>query len=99
MKRKNRDTPGRRIAQAIIAQYKPKSVAEMQAALKEVFGPMFEAMLNGETESYLGYEPNFPARKKRRRTGVTATSTRLSKRRWARQQLRCPVIVKPPSTR
>ena len=58
MKRKNRDTPRRRIAQAIIAQYKPKSVAEMQAALKEVFGPMFEAMLNGEMESYLGYEPN-----------------------------------------
>ena len=58
MKRKNRDTPGRRIAQAIIAQYTPKSVAEMQAALKEVFEPMFEAMLNGEMESHLGYEPN-----------------------------------------
>ena len=58
MKRKNRDTHGRRIAQAIIAQYKPQSVAEMQAALKEVFGPMFEAMLNGEMESHLGYEPN-----------------------------------------
>ena len=29
------------MAQAIIAQYKPKSVAEMQSALKEVFGPMF----------------------------------------------------------
>ena len=62
MKRKNRDTPGRRIAQAIIAQYKPKSVAEMQAALKEVFGPMFEAMLNGEMESYLGYERNSRSR-------------------------------------
>ena len=58
MKRKNRDTPGRRIAKAIIAEYKPQSVAEMQAALKEVFGPMFEAMLNGEMESHLGYEPN-----------------------------------------
>jgi len=33
MKRKNRDTPGRRIAQAIIAQYKPKSVAEMESYL------------------------------------------------------------------
>ena len=31
---------------------------KMQAALKEVFEPMFEAMLNGEMESYLGYEPN-----------------------------------------
>ncbi len=61
MKRKNRDTPGRRIAQAIIAAYKPKSVAQMQAALKEVFGPMFEAMLNGEMESYLGYRAVLPS--------------------------------------
>ena len=37
MKRKKQDTPSRRIAQAIIAEYKPKSVAEMQSALKEVF--------------------------------------------------------------
>lgn len=97
MKRKNRDTPGRRIAQAIIAQYKPQSVTEMQAALKEVFGPMFEAMLNGEMESYLGYEPN--SREEKETTGVTATSTRLLRPQWARQRLRCPVIVKPPSTR
>jgi len=61
MKRKNRDTPGRRIAQAIIVEYKPKSVAQMQAALKEVFGPMFEAMLNGEMESYLGYRAVLPS--------------------------------------
>ena len=53
MKRKNRDTPGRRIAQA--TEYKPKSVTEIQSALKEVFVSMFEVMLNGEMESYLGY--------------------------------------------
>ena len=63
MKRKNRDTAGRRIAQAIIAEYKPQSVAEMQSALKEIFGPMFEAMLNGEMENYLGYS-KFPEGKK-----------------------------------
>ena len=97
MKRKKRDTPGRRIAQAIIAQYKPKSVAEMQAALKEVFGPMFEAMLKAKWKVILATN-QIPARKKRRRTGVTATSTRLSRPQWARQRLRCPVIVKPPST-
>ena len=28
MKRKNRDTPGRKIAQAIIAEYKPQSVGD-----------------------------------------------------------------------
>ena len=44
--RKNRDTLGRRIAQAIIAEYKPQSVTEMQSALKEVFGSMFEAIRN-----------------------------------------------------
>lgn len=48
MKRKNQDIPGRRIAQTIIARYKPKNVAEMQAVLKEVFESMFEDMLNGE---------------------------------------------------
>ena len=46
-----RDIPGRRIAQAIIAEYKPESVTEMQAAL-------FNPRLNGELESYLGYKPN-----------------------------------------
>ena len=30
----------------------------MQSAIKEVFGSMFEAMLNSEMESYLSYEPN-----------------------------------------
>ena len=80
MKRKNRDTPGRRIAQAIIAQYKPKSVAEMQSALKEVFGPMFEAMLNGEMESYLGYEPNSREEKEttNRRNGYFDKSIKTS---------------------
>ena len=28
----------------------------MQDALKDVFGPMFEAMLQGEMNSHLGYE-------------------------------------------
>ena len=74
MKRKNRSTPGKKIAQTIIAEYKPQSVVEMQAALKEVFGSMFEAMLNGEMESYLGCEPN-SREKKRLQIGVTAAKT------------------------
>ena len=81
MKRNNRDTPSRRIAQAIIAQYKPKSVAEMQSAIKEVFGPMFEAMLNGEMESYLGYELNSREEKEttNRRNGYFDESVILPK--------------------
>mgnify|MGYP002624494125 FL=1 len=46
------------IAKAIIDQYQPTSVQEMQDALKDIFGPMFEAMLQGEMDSHLGYESN-----------------------------------------
>jgi len=62
MKKKDQ-TPGRLIAQQIIDQYKPGSVAEMQDALKEIFGPMFEAMLNGEMDNHLGYQNNSKVRK------------------------------------
>ena len=47
-----------RIAQEIIAAYQPKTVSEMQDALKEIFGPMFEAMLQGELSAHLGYGRN-----------------------------------------
>mgnify|MGYP002860481211 CR=1 FL=1 len=57
--RKNkRNEAGMAIAKAIIDQYQPTSVQEMQDALKDIFGPMFEAMLQGEMDSHLGYESN-----------------------------------------
>lgn len=57
--RKNkRSEASKAIAQAIIDQYKPTSAEEMQDALKDIFGPMFEAMLQGEMDSHLGYESN-----------------------------------------
>ena len=37
-----------KIAEAILEQYKPTTVGEMQDALKETFGPMFEAMLKSK---------------------------------------------------
>jgi len=46
------------IAKAIIDEYQPTNAEEMQDALKDIFGPMFEAMLQGEMDSHLGYEPN-----------------------------------------
>ena len=49
---------GATLAKAIIEEYQPKSVEDMQNALKEIFGPMFEAMLNGEMENHLGYMSN-----------------------------------------
>lgn len=46
------------LAQEIIRKYQPKSVEDMQDALKDIFGPMFQAMLNGEMQHHLGYANN-----------------------------------------
>ena len=57
--RKNkRNEVGRAIAQSIIEQYQPQNAQEMQNAIKDIFGPMFEAMLQGEMDDHLGYESN-----------------------------------------
>lgn len=57
-RRKKEVTPNQKLAQAILEQYQPKSVEDMQDALKDIFGPMFEAMLQGEMNSHLGYANN-----------------------------------------
>lgn len=46
------------LAREILAVYQPKTVAEMQDALKDIVGPLFEAMLQGELSAHLGYESN-----------------------------------------
>lgn len=51
--KKNRNTKGAAIAQAILSEYQPNNVEDMQEALKDIFGPMFEAMLQGEMDSHL----------------------------------------------
>ena len=56
--RKKRNTKGAAIAQAILEQYQPQTKEDMQEAIKDIFGPMFEAMLQGEMDSHLGYESN-----------------------------------------
>ncbi len=48
MAKKKESTPGENLAKQIIEQYKPKSVADMQDALKDIFGPMFEEMLQAK---------------------------------------------------
>lgn len=72
--RKNkRSEASKAITQAIIDQYKPTSAKEMQDALKGIFGPMFEAMLQGEMDSHLDYESNDHGYKEtgNRRNGYT----------------------------
>ena len=71
----------------------------MQSALKEVFEPMFETMINGEIESYLGYEPN--SREEKETTNwLTSTSPSLSRpHSMGETEIEVRVTVKPPSTR
>ena len=47
-KRRNPSEKGQAIAKLIMEQYQPKTQEDMQIALKDVFGPIFEAMLQGE---------------------------------------------------
>lgn len=58
MPRKKRDPKSVELANRIIAEYAPESVEDMENALKDVFGPMFEAMLQGEMNNHLGYSSN-----------------------------------------
>lgn len=72
-RKKKTPKPNEQLARAIIEQYQPKSVADMQDALKDIFGPMFEAMLQGEMDSHLGYQNNERGEKQstNRRNGYT----------------------------
>ena len=80
MAKKKESTPGENLAKQIIEQYHPKSVADMQNALKDIFGPMFEAMLQGEMNSHLGYESNDHGAKStdNRRNGYTSKKIKTS---------------------
>jgi Transposase and inactivated derivatives len=46
------------LAQEIIKNYNPETAQDVDEALKEIFGPIFEAMLQGEMNHHLGYESN-----------------------------------------
>ncbi len=59
MGKQSREKTGKaEIARAILEAYQPETVEEMHEALKDIFGPMFEAMLQGEMSAHLGYESN-----------------------------------------
>ena len=79
--RKNkRSEASKAIAQAIIEQYQPASAEDMQDALRDIFGPMFEAMLQGEMNSHLGYNTNDHGYKEtsNRRNGYTHKKLKTS---------------------
>ena len=68
-----RDQKAVELAEKIITEYKPKTVADMELALKDIFGPMFESMLQGEMNAHLGYDKHEKGRKNtsNRRNGTT----------------------------
>ena len=50
MARVKRDPKKVALAQAILEAYNPESVEDMNDTLKDLFGPLFESMLQGEIE-------------------------------------------------
>lgn len=68
------------LVQAILDVYQPETAKDVQDALKDVFGPMFEAMLQGEMNSHLGYENNDKREKQteNRRNGYITKNVKTS---------------------
>lgn len=60
MTKRKKSTPtfGEQIAQQILENYDLKDAKDIQEALKQVFGPIFEAVLKGKMQNHLGYEKN-----------------------------------------
>lgn len=63
------------LAQAILDAYQPETAEDMNNALKDLFGPMFEAMLQGEMNHHLGYDSNDKGPKK-----MTIAETAMERR-------------------
>lgn len=80
MARKKRDPKTVALAQAILDAYQPETAEDMSNALKDLFGPMFESMLQGEMNHHLGYDPNDKGPKKddNRRNGYGKKTLKTS---------------------
>lgn len=80
MARIKRDPKKVALAQAIIDTYNPETVEEMNDALKDLFGPLFESMLQGEMNNHLGYDFNNkgPKETTNRRNGYTKKTLKTS---------------------
>ena len=79
-RRNNQNTKGAEIAKLILERYQPESKEDVQDALKDIFGPMFEAMLQGEMDNHLGYEANDHGSKRtdNRRNGYSKKAVKTS---------------------
>ena len=79
-RRNNQNTKGAEIAKLILERYQPESKDDVQNALKDIFGPMLEAMLQGEMDNHLGYEANDHGSKRtdNRRNGYSKKAVKTS---------------------
>lgn len=68
------------LVKAILDAYQPETAEDVQNALKDIFGPMFEAMLQGEMNTHLGYSNNSKEQKQtdNRRNGYIDKNVKTS---------------------
>ncbi|HAP9123633.1 TPA: IS256 family transposase [Enterococcus faecium] len=80
MARKKRNPDAEKLAESIQNAYQPESVDDMQDALKDVFGPLFEKMLQGELNNHLGYDAHSkePKEHDNRRNGYGTKTLKTS---------------------
>ena len=80
MTRIKRNPAAKEITKKIIEQYQPQSVEDMNNALKDIFGSLFEDMLQGEMDTHLGYKNNdkSPKQSDNRRNGYTKKTLKTS---------------------
>ena len=57
-KKIQRDPQSVALAQTILEKYQPETKEDVQEVMKDIFGPIFEAMLQGEMNAHLGYSSN-----------------------------------------
>ena len=57
-KKIQRDPQSVALAQTILEKYQPETKEDVQEAMKDIFGPIFEALLQGEMNAHLGYSSN-----------------------------------------
>ncbi|WP_262378226.1 IS256 family transposase, partial [Enterococcus faecium] len=75
-----RNPDAEKLAESILNAYQPESVDDMQDALKDVFGPLFEKMLQGELNNHLGYDAHSkePKEHDNRRNGYGTKTLKTS---------------------
>ncbi|HAP8659510.1 TPA: IS256 family transposase [Enterococcus faecium] len=80
MARKKRNPDAEKLAESILNAYQPESVDDMQDALKDVFGPLFEKMIQGELNNHLGYDAHSkePKEHDNRRNGYGTKTLKTS---------------------